>query len=133
MCQRGRRTILLEPTGTQHALTPQQRLPVLDSWMKSGLPAGDYAPLVSVSKHTLYLWKQCFEKEGPAGLSHQPRGAKCRSDFVYRIHFRKWDELWGGHTLYLGPLVAVVTGANVTTPVIGLRERVRSMTFPYAS
>jgi hypothetical protein len=29
---------------------------VLDTWMKSGLPAGDFAPLVGVSKHTLYAW-----------------------------------------------------------------------------
>ncbi len=40
-----------------------------------GSPAGDFAPLVNVSKHTLYVWKQRFEAEGPAGLLERPRGA----------------------------------------------------------
>ncbi len=38
----------------------QTRLKILDTWMRSGLPAGDFAPLVNVSKHTLYVWKQRF-------------------------------------------------------------------------
>jgi len=72
--RRGRQTVLAEQVGGQPQLTPQQRLLVLDTWMKSGLPAGDYAPLVGVSKHTLYGWKARFEQEGPAGLMDQPRG-----------------------------------------------------------
>jgi len=72
--RRGRRTIL--PDEVQPQLTPQQRLLVLDIWMKSGLPAGDYAPLVGVSKHTLYGWKAKFEADGPAGLMDLPRGGK---------------------------------------------------------
>ena len=32
--------------------TPQQRLLILDTWQRSGLPAGDFAPLVGVSKFT---------------------------------------------------------------------------------
>jgi transposase InsO family protein len=55
-------------------LTPQQRLLILDTWQRSGLPAGDFAPLVGVSKYTLYSWKQRFEAQGPAGLMDQPRG-----------------------------------------------------------
>jgi hypothetical protein len=35
-------------------LTPEQRLLVLDAWQRSGLPAGEFAPLVGLSKHTLY-------------------------------------------------------------------------------
>src|SRR5262245_22165356 len=54
--------------------SPQQRLLILDSWSRSGLPAGDFAPLVGLSKHTLYAWKKRFEQLGPAGLSDQPRG-----------------------------------------------------------
>jgi transposase InsO family protein len=50
------------------------RLKILDTWMRSGLPAGDFAPLVNVSKHTLYSWKQRFEEEGPAGLMDRPKG-----------------------------------------------------------
>jgi transposase InsO family protein len=71
---RGRATVAAEAAGPQPQLTPQQRLLVLDTWMKSGLPAGDFAPLVGVSKHTLYAWKARFEAEGPAGLMDQPRG-----------------------------------------------------------
>lgn len=52
----------------------QQRLLILDTWMRSGLPAGDYAPLVGVSKHTLYAWKARFEEDGPAGLMDRQRG-----------------------------------------------------------
>jgi transposase InsO family protein len=57
-------------------LTPEQRLLILDTWQRSGLPAGDFAALVGVSKHTLYAWKQRFREQGPAGLLDQPRGAR---------------------------------------------------------
>jgi transposase len=60
-------------------LTPQQRLAVLDCWRCSGLPAKDFAPLVGVSRHTLYAWKQRFERLGAAGFVNQPRGAKTGS------------------------------------------------------
>ena len=55
-------------------MTPEQRLLLLDTWQRSGLPAGDFAPLVGISKHTLYAWKKKFETEGPAGLMDKPRG-----------------------------------------------------------
>jgi transposase InsO family protein len=60
-------------------LTAQQRLLLLDTWQRSGLPAGDFAALVGVSKHTLYSWKQRFDKLGPAGLIDQPRGSRSGS------------------------------------------------------
>jgi transposase InsO family protein len=47
---------------------------MLDTWRRSGLPAGDFATLVGLSKHTLYAWKWKFEAEGPAGLVDKPRG-----------------------------------------------------------
>jgi transposase InsO family protein len=56
--------------------TAQQRLLLLDTWRRSGLPAKDFAALVGVSTHTLYTWKKRFEDCGPAGLADQPRGAK---------------------------------------------------------
>jgi transposase InsO family protein len=62
-----------QPT-TETSFTPEQRLLVLDAWRRSGLPAGDFAPLVGVSKHTLYAWQKKFEAEGPAGLMDKPRG-----------------------------------------------------------
>lgn len=55
-------------------LTPEQRILLLDTWNNSRLPAGDFAALVGLSKHTLYAWKKKFEQEGPAGLMDKPRG-----------------------------------------------------------
>ena len=63
----------------RHSFTPQQRLLMLDTWRRSGLPGQDFAGLVGVSKHTLYKWKQLFEQQGPAGLMDQPRGAPAGS------------------------------------------------------
>ena len=72
----GRRLAKAEPIGHQPYLTPEQRLLVLDTWRRSGLPAGDFAELVGMSKHTLYAWKKKFELEGPAGLMDKPKGTK---------------------------------------------------------
>jgi Helix-turn-helix domain len=56
-------------------LTPAQRLLLLDTWQRSGLPAGDFAALVGVCRQTLMAWKHRFDTEGPGGLVDQPRGA----------------------------------------------------------
>ncbi|MDH3879768.1 MAG: IS481 family transposase [Desulfobacterales bacterium] len=56
--------------------TGEQRLLLLDTWRRSGLPAKDFAGLVGISAPTLYTWKKRFEDYGPAGLVDQPRGAK---------------------------------------------------------
>jgi transposase InsO family protein len=56
------------------SLSPQQRLLLLDTWRRSGLPAGDFAAMVGLSKHTLYAWKKRFDRDGPAGLMEKPRG-----------------------------------------------------------
>lgn len=66
---------LVKPDEVRAAFTPQERLLILDAWQRSGLPAGDFAPLVGLSKHTLYLWKKRFVQLGPGGLMEQPRGA----------------------------------------------------------
>jgi transposase InsO family protein len=60
-------------------LSAEQRLLVLDAWRRSGLPSGDFAPLVGISQHTLYAWKRKFDQEGPAGLLDQPRGGPAGS------------------------------------------------------
>jgi len=73
---RGRRLARREQAGPQRTLTPTQRLLLLDSWRRSGLPAGDFATLVGISKHTLYAWKKRFDLHGPEGLLDQPRGAR---------------------------------------------------------
>lgn len=57
-------------------LTPAQRLLLLDTWQRSGLPAGDFAAMVGVSKHTLYGWKKKFDEHGPGGLVDRPRGGR---------------------------------------------------------
>jgi transposase InsO family protein len=68
---RGRRLVKKqEPIQT----TAEQRLLLLDTWRRSGLPARDFAALVGLSRHTLYAWKKKFDTEGPAGLMDQPRG-----------------------------------------------------------
>ena len=60
----------------QTLLSPQQKLLLLDTWQRSGLPARDFGALVNVSRHTLYAWKRRFEDLGPAGLADRPRGVK---------------------------------------------------------
>jgi transposase InsO family protein len=57
-------------------LSPQQKLLLLDTWQRSGLPARDFGALVNISRHTLYAWKRRFEELGPAGLMDQTRGVR---------------------------------------------------------
>jgi transposase InsO family protein len=57
-------------------LSPQQKLLLLDTWQRSGLPARDFGALVNISRPTLYAWKRRFEELGPAGLVDRPKGAK---------------------------------------------------------
>ena len=70
---------LVKPDEVRLAFSAHERLLILDTWQRSGLPAGDFAPLVGLSKHTLYLWKKRFAEHGPAGLAERPRGAKLGS------------------------------------------------------
>jgi transposase InsO family protein len=70
---KGKRLVKKDEVG-RPSLNAQQRLLLLDTWRRSGLPAGDFATLVSVSKHSLYMWKKAFDEEGPAGLMDKPRG-----------------------------------------------------------
>src|SRR5262249_38931163 len=71
---RGGRALRQSADRPASPLTAEQRLLLLDTWQRSGLPAGDFAALVGVSKHTLYAWKRRFDTQGPAGLLDQPRG-----------------------------------------------------------
>jgi len=71
--RRGRRLVKPEAKPAP-ALTAEQRLLLLDTWQRSGLPAGDFAALIGMSKHTLYLWKKKFDTQGPAGLMDRPKG-----------------------------------------------------------
>jgi transposase InsO family protein len=71
---RRRQRALSKPITKEQTLKPEQRLLLLDTWKRSGLPAGDFAALVGISKHTLYSWKKKFAEEGPAGLMDKPKG-----------------------------------------------------------
>jgi transposase InsO family protein len=72
---KGRR-LAKPPETSRQVFTPQQRLLLLDTWRRSGLPAGDFGALVGISPTTLYKWKQRFEQSGPEGLQDQPRGQR---------------------------------------------------------
>jgi len=72
---RGRRLVRKQDAG-QRSFGPEERLLLLDTWRRSGLPAKDFAGLVGVAKHTLYSWKKRFDDQGPAGLMDAPRGPK---------------------------------------------------------
>ena len=74
-----KRGTLSKPAPAPAPLTPQQRLLLLDTWQRSGLPARDFGAMVNISRHTLYAWKKRFEEQGPAGLMEIPRGAKTGS------------------------------------------------------
>jgi transposase InsO family protein len=93
-------------------LTPQQRLLLLDTWQRSGLPAGDFAAMVGICKHTLYAWKKKFEREGPGGLVDRPRGGargSRLSDLTQRtiLMLKKEHPDWGcqriSDMLFRGP------------------------------
>jgi transposase InsO family protein len=74
---KGRR-MYRKPAPKQQDIGAEQRLLLLDTWQRSGLPAKDFAAMLggTVAKHTLYSWKKRFEDMGPAGLMDQPRRSK---------------------------------------------------------
>jgi transposase InsO family protein len=71
---RGRGRRLVKPDAAAPSLKPEQRLLLLDTWQRSGLPAADFAALVGISKYSLFAWKRRFAEAGPAGLLDQPKG-----------------------------------------------------------
>jgi transposase len=73
--RRGRQ-LVKKQAGEQRYFSPEERLLLLDTWIRSGLPAKDFSGLVGVSKHTLYSWKKKFDDHGPSGLVDAPRGAR---------------------------------------------------------
>jgi transposase InsO family protein len=69
------RRLVKKPAPPAPAVSAEQRLLLLDTWQRSGLPAAEFAGLIGISKHTLYAWKKRFDREGPAGLMEKPRGS----------------------------------------------------------
>jgi transposase InsO family protein len=72
--RKGQRLLVKPEQTPSPTITPEQRVLLLDTWQRSGLPGGDFGSMVKVSKHTLYIWKKRFEEEGPAGLMDKPKG-----------------------------------------------------------
>ena len=96
---RGRR-LVKKPAEPTAPLTAEQRLLLLDTWRRSGLPAGDFAALIGMSKHTLYAWKKKFDQQGAAGLLDRPRGRITGSkmpDLTKRtiLMLKEANPLWG--------------------------------------
>jgi len=56
--------------------TGEQRLLLLDAWIRSKLPASEFSGLVGVSAATLYTWRKRFEADGPAALLGHRKGQK---------------------------------------------------------
>lgn len=116
----GRRLVRPEEAERRRTISPPQRLLLLDSWRRSGLPAGDFAALVGMSKHTLYAWKKAFDAQGPAGLMDHPRGAKSGShlpDLTKRaiLMMKESNPTWGcqriSDALLRGPALPASPGA----------------------
>lgn len=75
LCPTGRGRRLVKPEDRRpQSFKPEQRLMILDTWKRSGLSAGDFAPLVGISKHSLRGWKKRFDEMGPGGLMDRERG-----------------------------------------------------------
>jgi transposase InsO family protein len=117
--RRGRRLVKKEDAATR-TVSGQQRLLLLDTWQRSGLPAGDFAALVGISKHTLYAWKKKFDTQGPAGLMDQPKGGPRGSrlpDLTKRtiLMLKKANPEWGcqriSDMLTRGPALPASAGA----------------------
>lgn len=119
--RKGPRRTLSPAASREHRYTsPEQRLQLLDLWQRSTLPAGDFAGLVSVSKHTLYAWKKRFDEGGPAGLMDQPRGGPRGSRVAPHVRsaivlLKRQHVDWGcqriAHELMRGPGLAASPGA----------------------
>ena len=101
-------------------LSPEQKLLLLDTWQRSGLPARDFGAMVNVSRHTLYAWKKRFDELGPAGLMDKPRGSKPGSrlpDLTKRtiLMLKTAHPEWGcqriGDMLTRGPALPASPGA----------------------
>lgn len=101
-----------EAAASNRKLTPEQKLLILDTWQRSGLPANDFAALVGVNRITLYAWKKRFDELGPAGLTDQPRrqgSAGKIPELTKRtiLMLKKANPEWGcqriSDVLYRGP------------------------------
>lgn len=114
-----------EAAASNRKLTAEQKLLILDTWQRSGLPAHDFATLVGVNRITLYTWKKKFEELGPAGLMDPPRkssGGGKVPDLTQRtiLMVKKANPQWGcqriSDVLYRGP--GLPASANTVARVL---------------
>jgi transposase InsO family protein len=114
-----------EVAAANRKTTPEQKLLILDTWQRSGLPAGDFGALVGINRVTLYAWKKKFEEFGPAGLAEQPRkggGQGKIPELTKRtiIMLKKANPDWGcqriSDVLYRGP--GLPASANTVASVL---------------
>ena len=69
-----RRRVAPDAEPARRTFTARERLLILDTWMRSKLPAKDFAALIGVNPHSLYTWRQRFLADGPAGLEDRSKG-----------------------------------------------------------
>ena len=96
----GERTVF-----TERKVHPRhERLTILDTWLRSELPATEFSALVGVSPQTLSIWRRKFEEEGPAGLMgyRQGAGGSRLPEHVRRaiLMMKNQHEDWGQDRLH---------------------------------
>ena len=62
---------LVKPEARDKTLSAEERLLVLDTWKRSGLPASEFAAMVGLSPPTLYIWRRKFLEEALAVSSRR--------------------------------------------------------------
>jgi len=113
-----------EAAASNRKLTPEQKLLILDTWQRSGLPVTDFAALVGINRVTLHGWKKRFEELGPAGLADPPRQkpAGKTPDLTKRtiLMLKKANPQWGcqriSDVLYRGP--GLPASANTVAAIL---------------
>jgi transposase InsO family protein len=73
--------------------TAEERLTILETWVRSKLSAAQFTSIVEVSPHQLYSWKRLFDEDGPAGLeprkAGRPKGSRLPEPTRRAILFMK--------------------------------------------
>ena len=114
-----------QAAASNRKLTAEQKLLILDTWQRSGLPANDFGALVGISRITLYGWRKKFEELGPAGLVDRPHkgaGVSKIPDLTQRtiLMLKKANPEWGcqriSDVLYRGP--GLPASANTVARVL---------------
>ena len=79
-----------DPAPTGRTFTPEERLLVLDVWLRSEVSAGRFGELVGISAQSLYPWQRRFEQPGSGALDSYP----LRSKFDYYSRESGGPTIW---------------------------------------